>query len=68
MEADRGSISDETRRAERNDAKASHRADRMPTPEEEEEAGESVLDQKVAEHYKEMAERGARQEGEGRPR
>jgi hypothetical protein len=41
-------------------------ADRMPTPEEEEIADELELDPEVAEHEREMAERGAKQKGEGR--
>ena len=38
----------------------------MPTPEEERQAEESELDPEVAEHEREMLERGAAQEGEGR--
>ncbi|MET0726967.1 MAG: hypothetical protein ABWZ76_01580 [Acidimicrobiales bacterium] len=47
---------------------AHHRADRMPTPEEEaaaERAGD--LDAGTTARYKEALERGAAQEGEGRP-
>ena len=46
----------------------SHDADRPPTPEEEaaaERAGD--LDPEVAESYKDAIERGAAQEGEGKP-
>jgi hypothetical protein len=46
-----------------------HRApgpDRMPTPEEERLAEQQELPPGTAEHYKEMAERGAHQQGEGR--
>jgi hypothetical protein len=59
--------SDETRAAEKSDARQTAEPDDMPTPEEEaaaERAGE--LDPEVAEHYKEMSERGADQKGEGR--
>ena len=59
-----------TRAAERDEAEAAHEADRMPTPDEEREAEETELDPqtaaRVAEHEREMAERGAHQEGEGR--
>ncbi|MFL6205702.1 MAG: hypothetical protein ACJ739_10165 [Acidimicrobiales bacterium] len=46
-----------------------HDADREPSPEEEAaaERGASATDPDSATHYKEMLERGAAQEGEGRP-
>lgn len=56
----------ETRDAERADADVTAQADRPPTAEEERLAEEQVLDPDVAEHEREMAERGAKQEGEGR--
>ena len=56
----------ETRDAERAEADVSPGADRAPTPEEERIADEHELDPSVAEHEQEMAERGDRQEGEGR--
>ena len=56
----------ETREAERAEADAPHDADRAPTPEEESVAAETTLDPAVAEHEREMADRGSRQEGEGR--
>jgi hypothetical protein len=59
-------VTEATRRAERNDASALHEADRPPTGEEEKEADEESLVEGVAEHYQEMAERGANQRGEGR--
>jgi hypothetical protein len=59
-------VTEETHRAEDNDAVAQHRADRAPTEEEETAAEEDSLDEGVAEHYQEMAERGAAQKGEGR--
>ena len=57
---------DATRAAEREEAKRSSGADRMPTEEEEREAEDQSIDDDVREHEREMAERGARQEGEGR--
>ena len=59
-------ISDETKAADRADAQAAHEPDRMPTPDEERKAEEHDLDPEAAENYKEMAERGANQKGEGR--
>jgi hypothetical protein len=64
--SDRARPSKETRDAERKDAEATARADRMPTDEEERLADEQELDEDVAEHAEEMYERGARQRGEGR--
>jgi len=56
----------DTRAAERAEATTPAGADRMPTAEEEDRAEEHDLDPEVVEHEREMAERGARQEGEGR--
>jgi hypothetical protein len=56
----------ETRDEERADAQRAAGADREPTPDEEASAEQNVLDPDVVEHEREMAERGARQEGEGR--
>jgi len=55
-----------TRDAERREASAEHDADRAPTPDEEASADALEPDAEVAEHEREMAERGAHQEGEGR--
>lgn len=63
---DRTTPNDDTRAAERDEARRSAGADRMPTPEEEAVADEQELDPEVARHEQEMAERGAHQEGEGR--
>lgn len=54
---------------DRRDVDAPHTADRMPTAEEEEAAERSKdsLDADVADRYEEMLERGAAQEGEGKP-
>ena len=56
----------ETRDAEHDEAGAPHDADRAPTREEEEAAERNPLDPETAEHFEEMAERGANQKGEGR--
>ncbi len=58
--------SEQTREAERAEASVHAGADRMPTPEEEQIADSLERDPDVAEHYEEMAERGAKQKGEGR--
>jgi hypothetical protein len=61
-----------TRQAEESDATQAHAADRAPTPDEETEADQELSEegteerQSVAEHYKEMAELGAEEKGEGR--
>jgi hypothetical protein len=55
-----------TREAERAEAELQAQPDRMPTPDEEEKAEENELDPEVSEHEREMLERGADQEGEGR--
>jgi hypothetical protein len=58
--------SDATRAAEESEAASKHVPDRAPTDEEREDAERAPRDPNVAEHYEEMAERGAHQEGEGR--
>ena len=58
--------SDATRATEREDAATKAHADREPTKEEERSAESTKPDPAVAEHYEEMAERGANQKGEGR--
>jgi hypothetical protein len=58
--------SDETRAEERDEAQQSAAADRAPTPDEEKVADAHALDPEVAEHEREMNERGANQQGEGR--
>lgn len=56
-----------TRDAESDDEQVTAGADRPPTAEEEAAADANPpLDPSVAEHEKEMAERGANQEGEGK--
>jgi hypothetical protein len=57
----------ETKEAEHHEAQVTSGADRPPTPEEEQ-AAERVaaeVPDEAAEHYKEMAERGANVKGEG---
>jgi hypothetical protein len=58
--------SSETRAAERAEAAKTAGADREPTHDEEEVADSLELDPDVAEHEREMLERGAHQKGEGR--
>jgi hypothetical protein len=56
----------ETRATEREEAERTAGADRDPTPEEESQADSRPLGEGVSEHEKEMGERGANQQGEGR--
>jgi hypothetical protein len=70
MSDDRTVPSDATDAAERVDEESAHQPDRLATPEEEAAADESreklAGDEKqVAEHYKDMAEKGANAKGEG---
>jgi hypothetical protein len=58
--------SNETRQADETEAGTPHQADRMPTDEEAQAAEGLKTDPNVAQNYKEMAERGANQKGEGR--
>jgi hypothetical protein len=63
---DRTKPTSETRETEREEAGAPHIADREPTEDEAAAAEVLEVDPEVAEHEKEMAERGAKQKGEGR--
>jgi hypothetical protein len=63
---DRTRPSRKTRDEERREANDTAGAGREPTPEEEAAADRNEPDEAVAEHYEEMTERGASQEGEGR--
>jgi hypothetical protein len=70
MSDDRTVPSEETDAAEQVDEHAAHDADRLATPEEEAEADKARNDlagdeKQVAEHYKDMAEKGANIKGEG---
>lgn len=55
-----------TRELEREDANVPSGPDRSPTAAEEEAAESNSLSPDTADHYEEMAERGANQKGEGR--
>ena len=55
-----------TREAERAEAAVTAGADRAPTPDEARTADAQHIDDTVREHQREMAERGAKQKGEGR--
>ena len=57
---------EDTLATERAEADRQGSPDRMPTPEEEAIADDLEVDSEVAKHEKEMAERGAHQQGEGR--
>jgi hypothetical protein len=61
-----GEISESTRSAEREEASAPHTADRPPTPDEDAAASDEILEEGVAEHYRDMTDRGVAQRGEGR--
>jgi len=63
---DSASLDEATRQVDEDDARAEHRADRMPTPDEERRADELELDPDVAEAYEDAIERGANVKGEGR--
>jgi hypothetical protein len=63
---DRTRPSSETRDAERDEMDQPHVPDREPTPDEAQAAEANDLDPEVARRYREMAERGANQQGEGR--
>jgi hypothetical protein len=58
-------LDDATRQVDEEDARAAHRADRMPTPDEERRADELELDPDVADAYEDAIERGASVKGEG---
>jgi hypothetical protein len=70
MNDDRTVPSDETDAVERVDEHSAHDADRLATPEEEAAADKARSEfaddeEQVAEHYKDMAEKGANIKGEG---
>jgi hypothetical protein len=66
MTVERERPSDATKAAERAEADQEAGSDRMPTDDEERAAEGNTIDDDVREHEQEMAERGARQQGEGR--
>ena len=57
---------EETRQADRNALEAEHAAGQEPTPEEEQAAERNAVSPETPQHYQEMTERGANQQGEGR--
>jgi len=59
-------LTDATREAEAEEARAAHQADRGPTEDEEEAAEGLRPDPDVAQHEKEMGQIGAEVRGEGR--
>lgn len=61
-----GEVTPDTRAAERGEMDKGGEADRPPTKDEEQRAEEQELAPDVAEHYEEMAEKGAHAKGEGR--
>jgi hypothetical protein len=65
--ADHTTPSDTTRSEESHEASKAHEAGRGPTPEEEAAAEKNSVDPKTREAYEEMLEKGANQQGEGRP-
>ena len=56
---------DETLQAEEDEARMPGVADREPTHEEEAAADKLTVDPEAAEHFEEMADRGAKAKGEG---
>jgi hypothetical protein len=63
---DRTNPSPATRDEEAREARVPPGASEVPTPEEEAAAESNPVDPEVAEHEREMTERGAHQKGEGR--
>jgi len=64
MSNERSQVSDATREAEAEEAKAPHVADRPATPEEEKSVDGTSVDDEVRSHYEEMTELGANDPGE----
>jgi hypothetical protein len=58
--------SEATREADRAALQAEHDAPQTPTAEEAAAAEQNTVSPETGEHYREMVERGAHQEGEGR--
>jgi hypothetical protein len=58
-------VEDATKAEEAREARASHTADRPPTPDEERAAESNTLDPDVSEHEREMGKIGAEVKGEG---
>jgi len=66
MSDERGQVTEATKEAEAEEARAEHVADRPATPEEEQLVADRKVGDSVRDHYEEMAERGANDPGEGR--
>jgi hypothetical protein len=66
MSNERSQVTEATKEAEAEEARAEHVADRPPTREEEGQVGDRKVSDDVRTHYEEMAERGANDPGEGR--
>jgi len=66
MSHERSEVTDATRRAEAEEARARHVADRPAGPEEEASLVEHDVDDEVRAHYREMTDIGAHEVGEGR--
>ncbi len=62
---ERTEVSEATRKEQAEEGWAAHQADRGPTPEEEAAAAGDEVDEDVAAHERDMAERGANVKGEG---
>ena len=61
-----GEVSEATRRTEEHEARAAHGAGRPVTEDETAALEDTVVDDDVREHYREMTSRGANDKGEGR--
>jgi hypothetical protein len=59
-------VSEATRAAESHDAEARHVADRPATEDEADVAEQQKLEDGVAEHYRDMTDKGVNEPGEGR--
>lgn len=64
--ADQEKITQATKDAERAEAHAEHGAPQTPTSEEAAAADSNTVSDETREHYQEMTEKGANQQGEGR--
>ena len=59
-------VSDATKETERREANAEHGAPEVPTAAEAAAAEKNTVSPETREHYQEMTEKGANQQGEGR--
>jgi hypothetical protein len=66
MSNEHSQVTNATRQAEAEEARAPHVADSPASAEEEELAGDGIVDDEVRAHYREMTELGANEPGEGR--